>query len=271
MRPQAAGSRQVRGRRVSVWSETDLPTNLRPLANVTRTDEYPIEHRDSVTSLFGMNKAGAESIICTGSEDSTVRIWKNKAVAGVLHNVMPVRAIAGCDVGLCVAGCSNEINVYDLETEARKDTITASSLSVNALAAGGGMIVAAEGKVAALYDGTNLTKVAELSEHKSAIKAVCASSKFIFTGGNEKTVKVWDVRKLSQAVVTLKDHKGWVISLAQRGRFLFSGSKDCTVKVWSLEKLACQASLEAHRDDVESITIGCGSVFTGSADAVINV
>ena len=116
VKPKAAGVRPTRKRCASVWSETDLPKNLRPLANISLTDEYPIEHRNSVTSLYGFTNSSAENIICTGSEDSTVRIWKNKAVVGVLHNVMPVRSIAGCEAGLCVAGSTNEINVYDIES-----------------------------------------------------------------------------------------------------------------------------------------------------------
>ena len=62
--------------------------------------------------------------------------------------------------------------------------------------------------------------------------------RWIASGGEDSTVKVWDSRT-GKLVRSFRGHRGLVSSVAfsPDGRRLVSGSRDHTVKVWDLTQL----------------------------------
>ncbi len=65
--------------------------------------------------------------------------------------------------------------------------------------------------------------------------AICAKSKWIVSGSEDNTIKVWDL-KLGHLIHTFTGHKGSVESVAicEKSKCIVSGSCDMTIKVWNL-------------------------------------
>jgi len=78
--------------------------------------------------------------------------------------------------------------------------------------------------------------------HKGEVYSLAFSpddgGRWIASGGEDTTVKVWDSHT-GKLVHTFRGHLGLVSSVAfsPDGKYLVSGSRDYTVKVWDLTRL----------------------------------
>ena len=104
--------------------------------------------------------------------------------------------------------------------------------------------------------------------------SVDAANGRYLSGGNDKTVKVWDAKSL-QCVATLKGHEGGVSSVSvdeAKGRYL-SGGYDNTVKVWDAKSLQCVATLKGHAIGVSSVSVDevKGRYLSGGYDNTVKV
>ncbi|CAM9925069.1 unnamed protein product [Choristocarpus tenellus] len=87
------------------------------------------------------------------------------------------------------------------------------------------------------------------------------------TGGEDRLIKFWDLRKLKSPVKTILGHEHWV-STVKYNRFhdqlLFSGSSDCKVHLWRVSSVSSAPLLEPE-EDPQSGADGSGD-FGGIAD-----
>ena len=87
------------------------------------------------------------------------------------------------------------------------------------------------------------------------IKSVAISfdGRTIVTGGDDRTVKIWDVAS-GRALKTLRGHTESVTSvhIAPNGQTIASGSSDNTVKLWNVNGLELK-TLKGHTEDIISV------------------
>lgn len=67
--------------------------------------------------------------------------------------------------------------------------------------------------------------------------------RFLFLGGFEETIKIYDVRK-KREVGLLEGHGGTITVLKHHDGFIFSGSEDKTIKVWKMKDWALIDTLQ---------------------------
>jgi WD40 repeat protein len=104
-------------------------------------------------------------------------------------------------------------------------------------------------------------------KHGAPIRSVAFSpdGKFLASGSDDKTVKVWEVGSWRE-VATLRGHGGYVysVSFSPDGKFLASGSDDKTVKVWEVGDWWEVATLRGHGGYVYSVSFSPDGKFLAS-------
>ncbi len=83
--------------------------------------------------------------------------------------------------------------------------------------------------------------------------AISFDGRTIVTGGDDRTVKIWDVAS-GRALKTLRGHTESVTSvhIAPNGQTIASGSSDNTVKLWNVNGLELK-TLKGHTEDIISV------------------
>src|SRR5258706_8482032 len=86
--------------------------------------------------------------------------------------------------------------------------------------------------------------------------AFTADGKTLASGGDDETVRLWDVNTGKQRAV-LEPHPHWVRSLAitLNGKTLVAGCWDGTVHVWDLASAKKRLTFRAHTNSVGSVAL----------------
>ena len=99
----------------------------------------------------------------------------------------------------------------------------------------------------------------------------------LISGGGDGVIKVWSLDSNDSGRIhemcrleNERDEGCSVLSIALDGTILYSGLLDGEVNVWDLETRQLVRSLQAHRDDVLTMTIGGGFLFSGGVFGFFN-
>jgi len=116
----------------------------------------------------------------------------------------------------------------------------------------------------------NITPELVLQGHKYTIWALTGNEQFLYSGSNDHTIRVWDLKKRT-CLGVLTEHNTKIFSLQIRDQVLFS-TGDSKIKVWkerekdnpgSLTVVHC---LEGHAQGVNTTSIAGDLLFSGSSD-----
>jgi hypothetical protein len=111
--------------------------------------------------------------------------------------------------------------------------------------------------------------------HTDFVSAVAVSpdGRFIVSGSQDRTVKVWDAQS-GALLRSLKGHTSVsAVAVSPDGRFIVSGSGDRTVKVWDAQSGALLRSLGGHTGPVHAVAVSPDGRFiiSGSWDQTVKV
>ena len=111
--------------------------------------------------------------------------------------------------------------------------------------------------------------------HTDFVSAVAVSpdGRFIVSGSQDRTVKVWDAQS-GALLRSLKGHTSVsAVAVSPDGCFIISGSWDQTVKVWDAQSGALLRSLGGHTGPVLAVAVSSDGRFivSGSWDGTVKV
>ncbi|TFK66196.1 WD40 repeat-like protein [Pluteus cervinus] len=117
-----------------------------------------------------------------------------------------------------------------------------------------------------------------LKGHTQWIRSVAYSSdnRYVVSGSNDKTVRIWDVETGQQKGTELTGHTHYVTSVAfsSDSRYVVSGSQDNTVRIWDVETGKQKGTeFKGHTKWVESVAFSSDSkyVVSGSLDNTVRI
>lgn len=119
-----------------------------------------------------------------------------------------------------------------------------------------------------------------MNEHTGSVYALAVAGGRIFTAGQDRTIKMWDILTGNKVGNSLTGHTDTIWTLAVRGEELFSGSADKTIRVWDIVTgkplvksfFKREIILKGHTDEIRNmIVFNERLLISGSTDLTIRI
>jgi eukaryotic-like serine/threonine-protein kinase len=260
-------------------------------------------HRDSSINpgvVFYVAWHPNEPLIASASLD-TVRVWDARTAREVFSlpptagKVLPYAAVAFSPDGryLGTGKQNGAVQVWDAKTGEGGHTLGTHGREVRGVvfSPDGEHLASASGDgIVKLWDAKRLDKklMDEKKEARLTLRtrvagpglsvAFSPDGRWLATGGEANTVKIWDVEK-GEELHTLLGHNGDVYTVAfspnDNGRWVASGGEDSTVKVWDSRTGQLVRSFRGHTGIVSSLAFSPNAesprLVSGSRDHTVKV
>ena len=157
---------------------------------------------------------------------------------------------------LCVCGASQNVAIWNLNTEERSVFETSSSSEVTRVQSKGNVVCAGftDGRLV-VWNIETRKMIFEGKGHKNAITALThGDESVIASGGKDTDIVIWDtIREAGE--FRLRGHNDEVTDLVffAENKYLASTSKDTLFKVWCMETQCCVQTCVGHRSEVWSV------------------
>ena len=218
-----------------------------------------------------------EDLVCTGSLDSTVRVWGVERSSPCAHVIKAHdRAVTGLSlhaVGDYLLSCSSDgfWGFSDLRT-GQVITKKNDETSYEALTCGkfhpDGMIfgIGTDKSVVKIWDLKELKNVANFTGHEGAVTSIAFSENgyYLATAAKDPVVKLWDLRKLKNFKnITLEEnYKVESLAFDQSGSYLAVGGTD--VRIYLSKQWTELAVFNDHTAAVTGMCFGESASFLTS-------
>lgn len=253
-------------------------------ASVSRRSLVWKGHTGAVTCLeMGRQLSTDRSLIGSGSEDGTIRLWDTTRETSValLGNgkagVSCLRFLALHDY--LVSGCSEySLKVWDLaESKLRTNVLAHHGAVLDIQITGDRLVTASNDRTVKVWDahfrgsGSAQQYVHALRDHNGPVRCVCLGGPAdpnICTGSSDGVVRVWDLRFAQKGPrLSLAGHAGAITSLQRDFTKLVSASEDGSLRVWDMHSGVCiKDATAAHRSGITAAALRDSLVYSSSWD-----
>lgn len=224
-----------------------------------------LEGHGTGCSLTGIALPQGSNTLYTGGRDRKVKVWDCES--GRCIRVIPLEGEVGClfssnsDPDWLFVGIPNQVQVWNLKTQAEQKLCVASAGQVRALAAADNMLFAGTDSGVILiwkFDSEALSFVPATSlssgAHSGRVHTLEPSdTKLLFSGSADGSIRLWDLATGHCLHALPAAHTGPVTGLLSWNQFLLSASLDGTLKVWRQEG----AQLDLHYTHTPPSTATC--------------
>ena len=238
-----------------------------------------IGHTDQIVCLILLGSG----YICTGSYDSTIKIWDitkdpKDALVTTKNSVGSILCLLELKPNELLAGnsenCIDVFNLANKKTVEPDNRLVGHSLWVTALVKcdENHFASASNDEKIFIWDSNKKNKLKELLGHNDCILTmILLENGNLCSGSADKTIRIWDWKN-GKCLSYIKAHSGWVKSVYQfNSEILLSGSDDKIIKIWNLN-LDIKGELKGHKHSVRTFCkINDNFFATGSFDNTIKI
>lgn len=183
--------------------------------------------------------------ICTGSDDGSLRIWRNSRSSAGRHS----------------------IHVVEPGHRFHSDVLTCVSLSDDSRLAVTGSV----DTKACLVNIQSGIPVATLAGHLDSIQSAAflsgAFSNLAATCALDGRLIVWDVQTCAIRNICEQEHEILQLQWCPTSQLICSGSSDGTVRVWDHRTGRCARVLRGHSDKIQGLALSSdGSLIVSGSD-----
>jgi WD40 repeat protein len=225
------------------------------------------EHKSAINALLVHG-----DYLLSASSDKTVRVWSLatfECVQTLTGHTQEVTSLWLSDTHVLSGSQDGTVRCWAREApfELRSKLVVSDEVWGVCTAAGRVFAAVAKGIVwwTQQDDVTFERSRKQLEGHKKTIKVLTATGDYVFSGANDKQIRVWDASSLECKYV-ISDHDGWIRSLVIHDKLLYSCAYDAQVKVWDLTTLTCVRTFK-NPQRIESGCIWQDYLFAGTDDA----
>ncbi|EGC29009.1 myosin heavy chain kinase C [Dictyostelium purpureum] len=234
-------------------------------------DLKTIRNHDTIRGLQSECITGDSSKLFSGSNDGQIGIWdcsgEIKHITNIKAHGKSVRSIIkrpNFESNILTAGADSYVKEWDINTQTVVKEIKESN-EVNTIFIQDNLLyTGCNDKTVKVWDMRNYECVKTLSGHTRAIKSVCALGNLLFSGSNDQQIYVWNLQT-GTILTNFQGHEGWVKTLYTHNNMLYSGSHDETIRVWDLKTTRCVNTIKC-KDRVETLHVTNQGIFAGSGD-----
>jgi WD40 repeat protein/serine/threonine protein kinase len=252
----------------------------------TESVQLPKEHTAWPMALAMSPDGGS---VVSGGMDRNIFVWD--LVSGAKRQALrsPSGAIAGLALQpggrmLAAATTASRIWLWDLNRadaepasidHESNDTVQGLAFSPN-----GEFLASAREKTIRLWNVASRKLEGELKEHTGTVRCLAFSStgNWLAAGGNDRTIRVWDVTSLPDSVpppLVLRGHRGFVMGVAfdGSGRQIVSAGNDGTARLWDLEAPRAEQAMASGGRSVHCLAYSPDGKWlaTGGPDKIVRL
>lgn len=222
------------------------------------------------------------SVIASGSEDNTVRLWSAKD-GGTLHvlrgHTKGVNALSYSQDGRFIASGSYDktVIVWDTKTGEKLNQLKAHSDPVATVAYspdGKNIASGSRDSTVRLWNADSGELVHTLQGHESPVMSVAYSpdGQMVASGSMDNKIQLWNAIT-GEALFTLQGHDSGVmaVTFSPDGKMIASGSQDNTVRLWDAQSGKLLEKLRRHAKTVWALSFSPDgkTLASGSDDKTV--
>jgi WD40 repeat protein/serine/threonine protein kinase len=220
----------------------------------TKQPEASFDGQTAVLSKSGSLMAANESSLLYWEAAGKISIWDYHAKRKLLEIAEPGKSMAFSpdDKTLAVTGREKDIQLWDLETGARKKTLpTQAEVWSVSFSPDGHQLAAVGRETALLWNLAGSNQPVSLPGHSLTVWAASFSpdSKLLATAASDRAIRIWDTKTLQlKSVLRGHGNEVWAVEFSPDGKTLASAGKDKLVMLWPTQSSSTSAVV---RDKVQ--------------------
>lgn len=229
-------------------------------------------------AIYGMEVIPEKDLLVAGASEgslSFVNIKTNKLVKQYARSrdaIYQIRYLAGTN-SIWILHANGWLSVLDADSLEERSFKQVCSENLRDVVSFNGLayIAASDGAIYVL-DEKSLGEISRREAHDNSVFALCmhSSGKYLFSGGRDAQLCVWDVNEDLKQVAQIPAHLYTInaLALSPDEKHLVSASRDKTIKLWDAESFELLKVVDHERN--EGHTHSVNRIFWLEDDSVIS-